>query len=467
MKITTTAEYQQHPIDELNNNPFTEAIRPIHNELELRRLLTKVPCTSIDTLPPLYRSIRINALRDSHVPHPSSFNIYQKIIELLLMGYSKRNPLAPHRTRLLYAIAEKAKEKKVFAPEISSITTAPASIASGPSGSGKTTTIKNVLALIPQVIRHSEYKNEVFSFDQLLWISFDCPANASIKALALNFMRQVDNALSTDYHKEWSKKNRETVDAHLAAIQLIAAKHGLGFVHIDEIQFLLNYRNSKDTPTLSTFETLFNKIGIPVLLTCTSAGLELFKTEETGECTLTRRMVSEREYRFTTYALHSEHFDAMYSSLFPKDLCINSTEPGQSFKEKFHYLTAGLPAVMNRLARLHHEFIIKNGNPSTDSVETLMNIFRHQFSLIEPALRFLRKGNIKMYEEHLKKSSEGKPEWTNQENKNLKKEEISKQEKIPTIISHTALTWSHSNNNAASNDIHDAFAGESDGAEKQ
>lgn len=436
------ANYQPHPIEEFNNNPFTEAISVIMDESEVSNALTYIPDTNIENLYGIYLSARINSLKKIHVPHPSSFNIYQKIVELILTGYENRNPLLADHTRLLYTIANKAKAKERFIPDALKVTTAPSSIASGPSGTGKTTTIRNVFRLIPQVIQHTHYQNTQFRFDQLVWISFDCPSTGSPKALALNFMKAVDNALGTDYHKEWSRKNKTSVDAHLTEVQLISAKHGLGFVHIDELQFMLDYGKHKDAPNLSTFEALFNKLGIPILLTCTNAGLTLFDSVD-AECTTTRRMVSERDYRFTTHTLQSAYFELTFSSLFPKTLCVNNSTPSMQFKERFHYLSGGLPAIMNRLARLHHEYIIKNHHETTDDIDILNNIFKHQFGLIEPALQLLRQGKHALFEKAINQNGHKKDAWTNTERKEPAPEEPPEQETVPTINSQPFATSDH------------------------
>lgn len=114
------------------------------------------------------------------------------------------------------------------------------------------------------------------------------------------------------------------------------------------------------------------------------------------------------------------------------------------FKERFHYLSAGLPAIMNRLARLHHEYIIKNHHETTDDINILNNIFKHQFGLIEPALQLLRQGKHALFEKAINQNGHKKDAWTNTERKESAPEEPPEQETVPTINSQPFATSDHS-----------------------
>lgn len=413
-----TANYVRHPIEEFNNNPLTEALQVIESKSDIMKLLTRIPTTDMDGLSPFYRNARIGLLRQLHIPHKCSEFMYHKIMELILCGYSERNPLEPKTTKAIYSIATAAKDRSYITGSIPELTTAPSSLAHGPSGSSKTTTIKNTLALIPQLIQHTNYNNTPFRQDQIVWISFDCAATASPKALALNFFRAVDRVLGTDYYDTWLTKNKWSVEAHFGHMQLIAITHCVGFVHIDELQFLLTYARTKDSPTLQTIEALFNKIGIPVLMTTTSAGLELFKSTEpimgdNPSLTTQRRVLSEHEFKFSVFSQGSTEFNGLYNALYPHNLCTDRSQPGEDFKECFHSLSAGLPAVMTRLARLHHENVWRIGKSKTGDEKILQRIYSSQFSIIDNALQCLKRGNLKAFEEAVPRGKNGGAIWSN------------------------------------------------------
>lgn len=432
-----TINYVKHPIDEFNNNPLTEALQVIESKDDIITMMTRIPITEMDDLSAFYRSARIGLLRHLHVPHKCSGFMYHKIMELILCGYASRNPLEAKTTKTIYTIAAAAKDKSYITGGIPDLTTAPSCLAHGPSGSSKSTTIRNTLSLIPQLVQHTSFNNAPFRQDQLVWISFDCAATASPKALALNFFKAVDKVLGTDYYDTWLLKNKLSVEAHFGHMQLIAITHCIGFVHIDELQFLLTYAKTKDSPTLQTIEALFNKIGIPVLLTTTSAGLGLFKAPEptqsdTPSLTTPRRMLSEHEFKFGVFSLGSEEFDKLFNALYPPNLCSDKARPGEDFKKCFHSLSAGLPAVMTRLARLHHENIWLVGKNKTDDEKVVKRIYSSQFSIIDKALRYLRNGNVLGFENAIPRAKNGDAMWTDEAAK--KEEESNKVEKtIPPL----------------------------------
>ncbi|RYY02351.1 MAG: hypothetical protein EOO53_12235 [Gammaproteobacteria bacterium] len=430
MQITN---YIKHPIEEFNNNPLTESLQVIETKVEITQLLTRVPTTDIDNLSSFYRNARIGQLRNLHIPHHCSEFMYHKIMELILCGYSTKNPLDSKMTRAMYSVANSAKDKNYLTNGVPELTTAPSCLAHGPSGSSKSTTIRNTLSLIPQLIRHTSYNNVPFRQDQLVWISFDCAATASPKALALNFFKAVDKVLGTNYYDIWLTKNKLSVEAHFGNMQLIAITHCVGFVHIDELQFLLSYARTKDSPTLQTIEALFNKIGIPVLLTTTSAGLGLFKSTEPAmgnipNLTTPRRMLSEHEFKFNAFSLQSDEFNRLYDALYPPGLCVGRVLPGADFKKCFHSLSAGLPAVMTRLARLNHEYIWRLAKKETGDEQFLEGIYKSQFSIINEALKHLKNGDIKGYENAVPRGKNGNPIWTNDD---AKQEES---EKVPKVV---------------------------------
>lgn len=295
---------------------------------------------------------------------------------------------------------------------------------SGESGTGKTTTIRRVLSAIPQVISHESYKGIVFKQDQLVWLSFDLPGTASIKGLALNFFEAVYVALGTGYYNEWKDKSHRTIERHLGQMQVIALTHHLGLVHIDELQFMLEYRKSKGAPSFITIEALFNKLGIPIVLSCTSTGRNsLLIDKKSPDFTTTRRLLTDREYKFSIYQLKDKFFNEMFEALFPPVLSTDGKVPGIEFKMDFHFYTCGLPAVMTRLAYLHHETIaqLRANKPEdeqryqTNDVTRLGKVFKNQFGLISKALDNLRAGNTDAFEQEVHKSESGKGCFTNKE----------------------------------------------------
>ncbi len=424
------AVYREHPDPVLNGNPLTEALRVMLKRDEVISKLHKPHLTAkrFDDLESFYKKTQIDHFRSVVSPHPLSFYMYHKFMQLILCGYVDRNPFEPKYVNQRTTIGDNAKEG-VYDDNLNisfGITSAPSCVVTGISGASKTTTVRTVLSLIPQIIEHKSYQGMPFQTRQLTYISFDCAASKSPKALALSFFAAVDAILNTQYFKKWEKHTKESVERFLANMQLVAARHHIGLIHIDEVQFLLKHLKSKDSPNLTVIESLFNKIGIPVVLSCTLEGLELFEPipskdqSKYPDMTTTRRMLDDREFVFGVYPLDSDEFNKIFNDFFPEAICLGGV-PTEAFKAEFHRLTAGVPAIINRLARLHHEQVHIT-NKKTNDIEILNQIYSSQFRHIDFALEHLRLGiesgnpnsvQLTNYEEALPRDNVGNALWEN------------------------------------------------------
>jgi hypothetical protein len=429
--LINEANYQPHFDLNLNGNPLTEAIQVELDKEKFLRTVTITPDIQENfwELPPFYHKTQLLQLTDVHTPHPHIWNLYCKILSLILYSYVRRSPFSRDVMQQRVEIAEQMRKGEF--PENTPIgpTTALTALIYGVSGTGKTSTIRTILKQINQVIHHTSYKAAPFKASQLTWVSFDLPPNGAPKAMAANFFRAVDAALGTEYAKEWERKNNVSVDRHLSGMQQVAYEHHLGLVHIDELQFMLKYAKHKDSPSLQIIESLFNKIGIPIIQSCTEDGLEIFQQLSSGDyrvgtdTTTLRRMLNDRSFKFSHHKLDSDYFDQLFNSLFPNALIYQNKQHNlKQFKSEFHRLSCGLPAMMVRLAGLHHEALLNTySKPNTDksifhtfNVDILKTIYKNQFSLIDPALQEYRYGNQQGYEKGVRSNSP-RANFTNEE----------------------------------------------------
>ena len=450
--IPMTVKYIEHPDTNLNGNPLSEAIQVQLNQQSLYSAITHRANIQHNfwELPEIYQQTQLRQLTEVHIPVPQTWNLYNKMMSLILFGYVRRNPFSKDMRMFNARLAECMRNGKMFNPGPQSgigPTTAPASLVFGDSGSGKTKGIRGVLGQIPQVITHTSYKGEHFKKDQLTWVSFDLPPNGSPKAMTASFFRSVDNALGTDYTTEWSNNEKYSVERLMAAMQHVASIHCLGLVHIDELQFMLGYKKIKDSPSLQTLETLFNKIGVPVIQSSTQQGVEIFETLKEGDhrlghdITTVRRMLNDREFKFSTHTSDSVYFNDLFDALFPAGIIRGGLTEIASFKQTFQRLSCGLPAIMNRLALLHHETIMtllqKPDNAAHDyvtfDVGLLERVFKNQFSLIAPALVELRNGNRAVYEKSIRNEETKNTTYSDKE---VRKEDkkINQLAKTPAVL---------------------------------
>jgi len=424
--------YKPHLDLNLNNNPLSEAIQVELSRENLIHSLKLLPSIQGNfwELPELYQQTQLRQLTDVHIPVPQTWNMYNKMLGLILFSYVHRNPFSAQTRMLNGKIAECMRLGGMYDPVFTiGSTTAPTVLVQGDSGSGKSKGIRSVLVTIQQVHRHQCYQGEHFKKDQLVWISFDLPPNGSPKAMATNFFKAVDRALGTSYEKEWTSDIKISAEKLMGAMQHVASTHCLGLVHIDELQFMLGYAKIKGSPSLQTLEALFNKIGVPIIQSSTQQGVELFRSLKEGDhrlghdITTVRRMLNDREFKFSTHAYESVYFDELFNALFPSKLILGSQTELENFKQSFHRLSCGLPAIMTRLAHMHHETLMillgKEGrstkNDRTFDTGLLNRVFKNQFSLIAPALVDLRNGNRASYEKSIRNDETKIATYSNKE----------------------------------------------------
>jgi hypothetical protein len=428
------AEYNLHPLPQFNGNPLTEALAICQEpEVLADEASTNLGPVDFWNISTVYQHAVLQDFSSIYVAAPQSTIMYMKFAALILDTYSKSHPFNPKHSQYKYELAKQTHARPPYFDsnlELPSGTTASSMLIHGLSGIGKTIAIRTVLSWFPQVITHHSYNGKHYRQDQIVWISLDLPSTPSVKAFALNFFLAVDVALGTsNYYEAWSQQTRASVDQHLNAMRQIAKTHEVGLIHIDELKFMLKYAKSKDSPTLQMLEALFNKIGIPLVLSSTSAGLELLemplsRSTVNLDMTTTRRMLNDREIKFDLLRRDNKQFDKLFNAFFPSFLQRPGTELCPNFKDKFHHLSCGLPAIMARLAHLYHETLIQlvgKNSKVPPPVILLEHVYKQQFKLIGPALEQLRARNVKQYEAMLSEIEQQRGAYSDKEKKAIRR----------------------------------------------
>ena len=217
-----------------------------------------------------------------HVFQPWSIHITiaQRLSRAIREGYVSRNPIqsgyANDLNKLYGAVKSKNSE---FANINLSNATAPGFSIIGYSGMGKTSAVDRVLATYPQEIFHSEYKNQMFPFNQIVWMKLVCPYDGSIKGLCSSFFAEFDRITGDNTYQKFSVGRNATVDSMVPQIALIARRHALGALIIDEIQHLKAAKSGGIEKMLNFIVNLVNIIGIPVILIGTPKALDVLNCE--------------------------------------------------------------------------------------------------------------------------------------------------------------------------------------------
>jgi hypothetical protein len=144
---------------------------------------------------------------------------------------------------------------------------------------GKTTGIMRALAQYPQEIFHSMYHGDPFHFAQIVWMKLDCPFDSSLKGLCVAFFQEFDRITGENTYQRFAMSSRATTDLMLPQMALLASRHALGALVIDEIQNLSEQKSNGRAKMLNFFTQLVNKIGVPVILVGTQAAIETLTSD--------------------------------------------------------------------------------------------------------------------------------------------------------------------------------------------
>ncbi|SHK14839.1 AAA domain-containing protein [Geosporobacter subterraneus DSM 17957] len=275
------AEYKEQMLEEYKGNPFIEALPPIYSKDEVVDKLVVYPNYNSKErmLDSHLRVHMVQRLFQCFQPLQVHLDLESRISRVIRQGYLARNPFRPEYAaglqdgyRMIQNLNLDLCSNKRFR------TTAAGFTIIGVSGMGKTTAVNRILATMPQIIVHSEYRGVKFSMCQLVWLKVDCPYDGSIKGLCMEFFSKVDSLLGTDYYKK-HVTGRHTVDSMLSIMSQVARHTGLGMLVIDEIQHLKQAKSGGSEKMLNFFVTLVNTIGVPVVIIGTTKAMSVLQSE--------------------------------------------------------------------------------------------------------------------------------------------------------------------------------------------
>jgi hypothetical protein len=206
-----------------------------------------------------------------------NLDLERRFSAMIRTGYTDRNPIRGNVAKQIEERLAKLKSYSRNQYKLSKNYKSTAAIGFsivGISGIGKSQTVERILQLYPQVIDHSQYKEQNFTQSQIVWLKLDCPFDGSIKGLCYNFFLSVDNILGTNYFNNYAAGNK-TVDQLLPNVARVAANHFIGVLVIDEIQRLSKAKSGGEQKMLDFFVQLVNTIGVPIVLIGNSKALPL------------------------------------------------------------------------------------------------------------------------------------------------------------------------------------------------
>lgn len=264
-------------------NPLIEAL-PDNRSVEelLDSLQTSIPINreKESKLPSEEREDCLQSIYQCFIPWSVHIDIAKIMSRAIKSGYVKRNPLDPSFNSELRQLASCVQNKdSVFSRYVGCNANAPGFSVIGYSGMGKTSAINHALSLFPQVIFHHDYQGKKFQHTQLVWMKLECPHDGSVKGLCGQFFSEFDRLMNDDTYQRFAASTRATTDLMIPQMALLARRHSLGVLVIDEIQNISAAKSGGTEKMLNFLGHLMNSIGVPIVLVGTQESIDILSSK--------------------------------------------------------------------------------------------------------------------------------------------------------------------------------------------
>jgi hypothetical protein len=223
-------------LDRFKLNPLIASLPVRASAIELASKLRFCPITpeNLQGIPTTDRFTLLTTYKKTFVPTAQSLEICLSLQKMLLDGYAQRDPSLAVSKRFIYSSGQLKGLKLVDTEWWPSFATG--MVMDGISGLGKSQIIDRFLSLYPQVIDH-QHNEECgwISLTQLCWLKIHMPSDGSRGGFLEGAFRALDQALGTEYTKQYSSRSW-SVEKLLVVFLHLLAVHRCGLLVIEEAQ---------------------------------------------------------------------------------------------------------------------------------------------------------------------------------------------------------------------------------------
>ena len=337
-----------------SGNPFLEALPEQFSKEEFFDLVrSELPSVyGLDKLDPQERRAKTMELVKWFQPMDYMYILYDMLHRAIMTTYQTKTVVdSVRQMNKIYEDFRTGRESATpYATQVFS------GAVLGVPGIGKTSTIRRCLNLIPQVIVHTKYQEQVFYTKQITHLVVECPSDCSVKTLVFNIFSAIDAAIGSDYLAQATRAKSLAVSALTTKLKVICLNHHIGLVVIDEIQNVVSTasKTKRKRPLVKFLVELTNETATSICFCGTLEAEELFISEEH----LKRRTRGLR--------LLPMKFDVTYrrfiTELWQYQVTKETLPLTEKLMKQIYDLTAGIPAYIVKLFQEAQAHAILSGD---------------------------------------------------------------------------------------------------------
>lgn len=261
------------------NNPFIEAMPGLMSRNEFKKRIGSYPPIpyNLTEMSKEERREKVSLLNECFIPMDYMYEVYDFLYRGICLNYKTKNTVDYVR-KISTLYYDRLCEKKLETYVTQSFSGA----LLGVPGIGKTSTIRRSLSLLPQVILHENYNNEMFYCKQITYLVVECPHDCSVKTLAYSIINEIDKATGSDYLSRMFNPKGVSTSSLAIKVKIICLNNHVGIIVIDEIQNVIQtaFKNKQVRPLIKFLVELTNEACVSLCFSGTLEADDLFKKEE-------------------------------------------------------------------------------------------------------------------------------------------------------------------------------------------
>lgn len=389
--IAHLAKYKEQVISDYINNPLIEALPPLLTTDEVAERLAYYPeyNPTERQLDSHYRIHMIQRLFQVFQPIPINIDLESRVARAIRQGYISRCPFT--KEMALGYLMDYSKIQGVDVGNYDNVyQTACGFSLLGISGLGKTSTLERILRMYNKIIVHSQYKGINFSTYQVVWQKLECPFDASIKGLILQFLSEIDRMLGSNYHEK-TVKTRPTTDVLISVMNNVMRTVSMGLLVIDEIQNLNLAKSGGSEKMLNFFVNLVNVVNVPIILVGTPNAIGTLQSQ----FRLARRGTGQGGDMVCDRIPRGKVWDLLVNAIWGYQWTKKETPLTQEFIEVLYDESQGIPDLLKKIYAISQVYAISSGS-ETITPTLIRKVAKDSLKLIQPMIQALRTSNTRL-----------------------------------------------------------------------